>query len=284
MQKITRKTFADITIGKIVAYIIFISFAVMTIYPLVWLLFSSFKPMVEIVRRPLDLFAENPTVSNYAIAWVSGDLGIFFVNSLIYTSISTAGALVFAMMASYAFAKMEMRYNKVLYALFLMGQLISIHAILVPLYIGQTRLGLADTRIGVILPYIAVGLPICIYIGTEFMRGIPNAIIESAYMDGANNWRVFGSIVLPMCKPILITLGIVVSLQNWNEFLLVFILTSRRALRSLPVGVFQFSGPLASEYGLQFAALVISSAPMVVLYMIFRRQITQGVVAGAVKE
>lgn len=266
---------------KIVTYIVLIGFTILTIFPLVWLFYSSFKPKLEILRYGLAL-PKNPTIQNYVRAWKLGHLGEYAINSLIYTSFSTVGVIILSMMASFAFAKLRIvKITPFLYSLFLGGLLISLHAILIPLYLLETRIGLQDTYPGLILPYIATGLPLGIYMGTEFIKGIPDSIIESAKLDGASYLQVFSKIILPISKPIIATLAILSVLGGWNEFLLAFILTSIK--RSLPVGIYMFSGPLAVEYGMQFAALVIGLAPMLLFYALFSKQITRGFVMGAAK-
>jgi raffinose/stachyose/melibiose transport system permease protein len=135
----------------------------------------------------------------------------------------------------------------------------------------------------VLIPYIGLGLPMGVYLGTEFIKGIPNALIESARIDGAKYLRIFTSIIFPMTAPAAITLGILTFTGTWNEFMLINILTSDDAIKSIPVGIGRFSGALASDYGKQFSALVIGMIPMLIFYLVFRKQITKGVAAGAVK-
>jgi raffinose/stachyose/melibiose transport system permease protein len=143
--------------------------------------------------------------------------------------------------------------------------------------------GLYNTRLGVLIPYIGLGLPMGVYLGTEFIKSIPGALIESARIDGAKYLKIFTAIIMPMTAPVAITLGILTFTGTWNEFMLINILTSDDAIKSIPVGIGRFSGALASDYGKQFSALVIGMIPMVIFYLIFRKQITQGVAAGAVK-
>ncbi|MCX7949541.1 MAG: carbohydrate ABC transporter permease, partial [Treponemataceae bacterium] len=143
--------------------------------------------------------------------------------------------------------------------------------------------GLYKTRLGIFIPYIGIVLPMGVYLGTEFIKSIPDALIESARIDGASYGRIFASIVAPMTKPVAITLSILTFTGIWNEFMLINILASKETIKSLPVGILKFSGALATDYGKQFAALTIGMVPMLVFYLIFRKQITQGVSAGAVK-
>ena len=126
-------------------------------------------------------------------------------------------------------------------------------------------------------------MPMGIYLTTEFIKSIPDSLVESARIDGATFLEIFFSIIFPMAKPVGVTLAILTITGTWNEFMLVNILASSEGIKSLPVGVQKFSGALASDYGKQFAALMISIIPIICFYGVFRKQITQGVAAGAVK-
>jgi raffinose/stachyose/melibiose transport system permease protein len=143
--------------------------------------------------------------------------------------------------------------------------------------------GLYNTRLGVLIPYVGIGLPISIYLSSEYIKSIPDSIIESARIDGAKYLHIFRTIVLPMAAPVAATVAILTTTGTWNEFMLINILVSVNELKSLPVGINMFSGALASDYGKQFSALVIGMVPMIIFYAIFRDQITKGVSAGAVK-
>ncbi|MEA3313121.1 MAG: carbohydrate ABC transporter permease [Caldisericota bacterium] len=268
--------------NKTTMYAIFILFTALTIYPLIWLFYSSFKPLIEIIKNSLAL-PKKPTFDNYIQAIKIGKLGLYMINSIIYTTVSTTITIIFSMMASFAFAKIENRASSFLYNLFLIGLLITIQAILIPLFIAETRAGLTDTYFGVIIAYVAINLPLAVYLGTEYIKKIPDSFIEAAQIEGATYWKIFTSIILPICRPVIVTILILTSFACWNEFILVFILTASDRTRSLPVGIYSFSGPLASEYGMQFAALVIGITPMIILYAIFHKQITKGFASGAIK-
>ena len=122
-----------------------------------------------------------------------------------------------------------------------------------------------------------------VYLCTEYIKSVPDALVESARIDGAKYFRIFGSIIVPMAKPVATTLGILTISGTWNEFMLINILTSNDKYKSLPVGVQKFAGALSSDFGKQFAALVIGLIPMLAFYLVFRKEITKGVAAGAVK-
>jgi len=265
--------------NRLLIYMVFIIFTIFTLFPLIWLFYSSFKPQLEIIR---DSFAlpHNPTFSNYTQAIIKGKLNIYAINSIIYTVVSTGLVIILSMMASFAFAKIKNRATPYLYNSFLIGLLITIQAILIPLFISMTRIGLRDTRLGIIMIYVAINLPLAVYLGTEYVKAIPDSLIESAQIDGASYFTIFFKIIMPMCKPVMVTILIFTALACWNEFMLALVFTSSDSARSLPVGIFSFSGPLATEYGMQFAALVIGMTPMVLLYAIFHKQITRGFAAG----
>ena len=272
-----------ITLGKILSYVLMITFTLLTIIPLAWMILSAFKPHALIVRHPLS----PPLtwyVQNFILAWTQGHLGIYFVNSTIYSLVATFFTVFFAMSSGYALSKFHYKSSRFVSLLYTLGLLITVHSVIVPLFIMETRLGLSNTRLGVILPYIAFGLPFQVFLATTYIKGIPDAMQESAIIDGATFLQVFMNIIIPVATPIISTMFIYTFLGNWNEFILVLTLTSDLTVRSLPVGINSFAGGMSRDYGLQFAALVIGTVPMIVFYLIFKDKIAQGFAAGALKE
>ncbi|MDT8296834.1 MAG: carbohydrate ABC transporter permease [Spirochaetaceae bacterium] len=356
------------TVGKPISYVIFIGWALLTILPLFWMAYSSFKSNEELTRNiyafPHDLFdnkddeyvvitpslnlimpkdvKENtsdylllestsiapnrklltqflpkselsPDVANrtagdlvyvnelpnnlqrkisrstmgfnYTSAFVRGALTKKFLNSIVYTTVSTFSMVFLSLMIGYAVSKMRFpRLSAVVIGLIGLGYLISTNSVIIPLFLMLTRIGLTDTRIGMILVYTAFGIPMSTLLASQFIKGLPDSLIESAEMDGAGPFRAFLSIIVPMTVPVIITISIINALGIWNEFLLVLVLASSEATKSLPVGVYSFSSLTSTQLGWQLAALVIATAPAMIIYFSFNRRITQGVVAGAVKE
>jgi raffinose/stachyose/melibiose transport system permease protein len=267
---------------QILAYGLMIVFTVLTVGPLIWLVYSSFKPHPEIVRNIFSL----PTqmyVENYTRAWKLGNLGIYSVNSILYSTTATIVSTVLALAAGYGIAKFGYRSSGPIYAFFLMGLLLTVHSILVPLFVMETKLGIDNTRIGIILPYIAFGLPFLLFLATSFIKGLPAEIEEAAIIDGASYLGVFWNVILPMSRPVVATMLIFRFLANWNEFVFVFVLTSKTAIRTLPVGINAFAGGMTRDYGMQFAALVIGTLPMIIFYTIFHKRLQQGFASGALK-
>lgn len=270
-------------ITKIITYLVMALFTVLALYPLFWLVMSSFKTTQEYQLTSKLAFPKVWWGRNYVDAWIRGDFGTLFINSIFYTGVSTVAILFFSVAAGFAFAKLKSRATNFLYKSFVIGVLITLQCIMIPLFFMANWTGLYDTRIGVLICYIGIGMPLGIYMTTEFIRSIPDSLIESARIDGAGYFNIFFSLIFPMAKPVGVSLSILSITGTWNEFMLINILASSNKIKSLPVGIQKFSGALASDYGKQFAALVIGIVPMIIFYLIFRKQITQGVVAGAVK-
>lgn len=269
-------------VSRVLLYIVLFVFSVMTIYPLIWLTISSFKTTQEFQLNKLGL-PHQWTLINYPIAWKIGNFGILFLNSLFYTIGSTLAVIFLSLAAGFGFAKIRSKSTSFLHGSFVVGVLLTIQSLMIPLFLAASALKLTDTRIGVLIPYIGAGLPIGVYLCTEFIKGVPDAVVESARIEGAGYFRIFMSIIVPMAKPVVTTLSILNVASIWNEFMLILMLVSQDALRSLPVGIFRFSGDLASDYGKQFAALMMGLIPMIVFYIAFRKKLTEGVVTGSVK-
>ncbi len=268
---------------RLFAYVLMAFFTLLTVGPLVWLLYSSFKPHADIVTN-MFAFPTSLNWDNYTRAWDLGNLGLLILNSIFYAGVSTIVTVYLALAAGYGFAKFGFKISKLFYAFFVMGLLITAHSVLVPLFVMETRIGIDDTRLGVIIPYIGFGLPFMVYLATSYVRGIPDSMEEAAIIDGASYLQVFWNVIRPMSAPVMATMLIFAFLSNWNEFVFVFVLTSRQEIRSLPVGVNAFVGGLSRDFGLLFAALVIATLPMIIFYVGFRDQLAKGFAAGALKE
>lgn len=270
-------------LGRAAAYFVLGVFTLLTIVPLVWLAYSSLKTNGEIMRNALAL-PETPYWANYVRAWELGNLGTYFFNSVLYTGVGTFGTVLLSLSMGYGIASFGYKTGKVFAALLLAGILISVHSVLVPLFILESKVGLVNTRVGILLPYIAFGLPMGVLLASAFIKNLPAAIQESAQIDGATWMQIFFQIIVPFSQPVLATIAILTFLANWNEFVFVFILSSSEAMKSLPVGINSFAGSLNTDFGMQFAGLVIGTVPVLVFYALFHRQLARGFAEGGVKE
>lgn len=266
------------------AYILMLLFTVLTVFPLVWLFYSSLKPHAEIMLHPLGL-PRAPSLNNYIRAWTMGNLGIALFNSFVYTIAATLITLFLALAAAFGITKFGFTKSAAFFtAAFALGLMIAVHAVIIPLFILERAAGILNSRIGVILPYVAFDLPMSVMIAVSYIRGIPDALLESAEIDGAKYRYVFWKMIVPLSTPVIATMVILSVLRHWNEFLFVFIFTTKVALKSLPVAITQFAGRQNIEYGLQYASLVIGILPMILFYFFFHTQLIKGFGEGALKE
>lgn len=230
-------------------------------------------------------FAWSTVWWNFTSAWSRGELGMKFINSLIYTIISTALVVLLGLMLGYGTTKFQFKKAAAIIAgLVGLGYLLDVNQLLVPLFLMLTNLHLTDTHIGIILVYTAFGLPMAVMLSSTYIKGLPYSLVESAYIDGATPFRTFISIIVPMTVPVIVTISIMTALGIWNEFLLVLVMASKETTKSLPVGIFSFSSRTGNQMGWQIAALIIATLPVLVVYFIFQKKLAEGVAGGAIKE
>ncbi|MDD7536700.1 MAG: carbohydrate ABC transporter permease, partial [Bullifex sp.] len=236
-------------VGMICVYAILILFTVLAIYPLIWLTLNSFKTTTEFQLNKLgfpgtvervnadgSITKFTPTLINYVDAWTRGKFPMLIFNSVLYTAVTTIVVIIFSFMSGFAFAKIRpnTKTTKGLYGSYVIGILMTLQSIMVPLFLVINWMGMYDTRIGVLIPYIGIGMPMGVYLATEYIRSIPGALVESARIDGAKYGKIFTSIIFPMGKPVATTLAILSVTGTWNEFMLINILTSNDKYKSLP--------------------------------------------------
>ena len=269
--------------AKILVYAIMVIFTVLTIYPILWLVLQSFKTNTTYLTTNKLSFPSSLYLGNYAFVINQGNFFGFFKNSLIYTSVTVAVVVVLSNMAGFAFAKLNYKITKLLHGIFIVGILLTMQSILIPLFLMVSAAGIHNTRWAVLIPYIALGLPMGVYLCTDFQKSIPDELMEAARIDGASFISIFSRVVLPMCAPVSVTLAIITFTGNWNEFILMSLMTSSEKLKAIPYMVGRYAGALGSDYGKLFTSLTVALIPILIFYSIFRNQITKGVAAGAVK-
>lgn len=259
-------------------------FSITCIFPLLWMFYSSLKEKrafnADIIGLPTE-----PTLLNYVRILTNKDyhLGESIWNSVRTTGISIFFIVLFAFIVGYILARIKFKGNRALYVMFLMGMLIPIHSLLVPIYVVFKNCGLSNHWYTLILPYVSFNLSLGIFLVEGYVKGIPSALEEAAAIDGSSFSRTLWSIIMPICKPILITIAIIQIFACWNEFSFALVLIKDQALQTVPLALTQFKGQFASDYPKQMAAMLLTMAPIVVLYFVFSKQIIKGMVAGAVK-
>jgi len=274
--------------AKMIAYIIMITFTILAAYPIIWLFLQSFKTNQDYLMNSKLALPSEWFLNNYVMVWTQRGLQFgfpnFLMNSIIYTVTTTVAVVILSNMAAFAIAKIPFKGSKVIYNMFIIGILLVLQSILIPLFLMVHAAGLFNTRIGILIPYIALGLPMGIYLFTDFIRvGIPDELIESAKIDGASYLGIFPKIIFPMCAPVSVTLSIIGFTGTWNEFIMMNILTEGDRFKSIPAMVGRYAGALGSDYGRLFTSLSLAIIPILIFYFALRKQITKGVSAGAVK-
>ncbi len=275
----------------ILSHIVLVIWAVIVIFPLLWTLISSLKNNNQIFSSPFALPLK-PEWGNYAYAWNEAGIGQYFFNTVYVVGFSLFFVMLLGAMCAYVLARYDMPNSRIghaamrgIYYLMLGGLMIPVFLAIVPLFKQLQMFGLYDTREGLILTYVSFALPFTVFFLYAFFRSLPDEIGEAAQIDGANAWVTFFTIYLPMAKPGLATVAIMNFLGLWNQFLLPTALTPSKANNVLSQGLaaFTVSAGYDVNFGAQFAAFVITVFPVLVVYVIFQRQLQGSVSAGTLK-
>ena len=250
--------------------------------PLLWMALSSLKSNEEITMNPLSL----PTSWDFSVfgeAFTSGGLGKYAINSAIVTGTCTSAVLLFGSMAAFAFSRLKFKFSKQLMALITLGLILPLQSYFIAQNALFDFLGIKDTRMALILPYTAMGLPLAIWLFRAYIQNLPKEIFEAARVDGASDLKVYQTILIPMLKPGIATVAVFTVLSAWNEFLLALVYIQNDDLKTIPTGLLTFSTRYSTNYHLLFAALTIVTVPMIIVYVIFNRKVIEGLTEGAVK-
>jgi len=274
---------AAFPIVKILVYLLLGVLFVTQIYPLLWLFIYSFKSNEEILSGAFFSFPASPQWVNYSNAIESGNYFRYLLNSIIVTSITMVFVLLLSSLVSFAISRFRWKYGQVVMVIFLIGMMIPMQATLLPLMLIFKNIGILNTHLSIILPYIAFQTPIAVFILSGFMKTIPHEIEESAVIDGAGIFRIFRSIILPVSVPPMMTVMILTFINIWNEYILAANFISSEKLKTLPFGVNSFVSQYSVNYGAIGAFLVLGALPVIIIYFLLADKITKGMVAGAVK-
>ena len=267
------------------AFLVF--WALVTALPLVWAVMSSFKSDTEILADPWGL-PSRLRFDNWTRAWNHAHIGQYFLNSCIVV----AGALVLTMllgaMVAYALARYEFRGNRVIYFLFVGGMMFPVVLAIVPLFFVVRNAGLLNRLDGLILVYAAYSLPFTVFFLTAFFRTLPTSIAEAALIDGCGHFRLFFRVMLPMSRPGLISVAIFNFLWQWNQYVLPVVLMQGQGSESKWVlaqglAALAVSEGYAGDYSRLFAGLTIAMLPVLLVYVLFQRQVQAGLTAGHLK-
>jgi multiple sugar transport system permease protein len=242
----------------------------------VWALLTSLKHEADTTTVPIEVVPERGfTLDAYGSVLANGNLVTWFVNSTVVTVVVTVFTVALSASAAYGFSRTRFRGRNALFALTIAGIMVPPQILIVPLYREMLALGLADTYAGIILPQLV--LPAMVFILKKFFDGIPRELEEAARVDGAGQLRIFLQIVLPLSRSILAAVSIFVFIHAWNNFLWPFIITSDPGLMTLPVGLVQVQSAFGVRYAQVMASAILAGLPLIVVFMLFQRQIIRGV-------
>jgi len=282
MRKIGKNR-SKVKSGYVVMYLFLIAMVLVFAMPMLFTLISSVKTKVEIFSRPFAL----PAVvkwSNYAAAWKGANMSRYFINSMIQSGATVIILAVVSSMASYVLSRFDFKVNKFLTVFFMLGMMIPMHTVLVPISYVIGMLNLTDNIPALILVYVAFNLPFSIMVISNFMKGINQSLGEAALIDGASYFQIYYKVMLPLTVPALSTISIFNFLAAWNNILFPLLFISDKSLKPIALGLLNFNGERGSDYGPLMAAIIITVAVPMVLYLLFQEKVEGGLAAGAVKE
>ncbi|MBB6730681.1 carbohydrate ABC transporter permease [Cohnella sp. CBP 2801] len=267
---------------KAVSNVLLAAFSVVSIFPILWVLYSSLKNQQEFSVNILSL-PSSLHFDNYVKAFWDGELYRYLGNSAFVSVISVGLTILIGFVTGYFLSRFSFKGRNVLYAMFLFGMLVPVYGLLVPLFIEYRNLHLLDHRLFLVLPEVTFALPLVIFLIESFIRSVPIEMEEAAYVDGANLASTLFRIVFPMCRPVLSTCMIISFLNVWNEFPFALVLINSQDLKTIPVGLTNFVGQYTINYPQLMAGINVSIVPVIVVYLCLYKRIIQGMVAGAVK-
>lgn len=268
-----------INVWEIIPIVLGLLWLLFSLYPIVYMLFTSFRPQANMYTDAPWSFPSHPTLDNYALV-LANDFGTYFANTVFVTVVSVFMILVVSLLAAYAISQVRNRFTQGVFNLFLLGLAIPLQATIIPIYAIVTDLHLYDTLFALIFPSIAFGIPLSILVLVTYIRDIPNELHESMLLDGASHLQILFRLVLPLSRPAIVTVIIYETIQVWNSFLFPLVLTQSTEAKVLPLSLTDFQGQYSTNVPAVMAAVFLSATPIILLYIFGRRQLLGGLVAG----
>ncbi len=271
------------SVKETLLYIFLGVWAFVNLFPLYWMLTFSLKSNSEIFGENVIGLPHNWIWQNYADALSAGNMGRYFLNSLIVSGITIILTVFIAMMAAFALTRLIWKGRKMMNSMFILGMTIPIHAAILPVFLVLSNLKMTNSYQALIVPYTAFALSIAILIFVGFMQDIPKELDEAACIDGCSVWGIFARIIFPMMRPAISTVAIFTFIQTWNEMMFAVIFISSEAYRTLTVGIQTLSGAYTTQWGPIGAALVLATFPTLIVYAFISKKIHESFSAGAIK-
>jgi raffinose/stachyose/melibiose transport system permease protein len=261
-------------------YVLLGVFSLIALVPVVGIVFTALQTPGEVTSFGQPNGAH---VGNFADAWKQGHFSQYLRSSVIVAVSVVVLSTLLSVMAGYAFGMMRFRGHQVLFYLFVLGLTVPLEGTIVPLYYDLRDLALTDTYWSLILPQVGLSVAFGTFWMRAFFRSVPRSLVEAARLDGSGSWSTLWRVVLPLGRPAVLTMVVLIFMWTWNEFLLVLVMVSEEDLRTAPLGLAFFSGRNTTDFALLAAGAVIVAAPVVILYVFLQRHFIRGMLTGAVK-
>jgi len=269
--------------GGVVTTVVLAIAAAIWISPLLLLLITSVRPLADFISNGPLHWPKQFTGTNFADAWRIGNFATTYRNSAILLMLKVPIGVLLSAMLAFALSKLRIRFRRtILFGVFL-GLTIPIYITIVPVFIMLRSMGITDNLLGLVGPYLAFGIPFEVLVLQSFFRQLPDELIEAAKIDGASEWRIFFTLILPLSAPALVTVAILDAVATWNEFLFALIVLNSDASKTIPVGLLNFQGQFANNNTGLAAGILIAVAPILLAYIVLQRWIVAGLTAGATK-
>jgi len=265
-------------------YVILALFAAFALGPIITIVVSALGPDDSAVGAESTAQIAGLHIGNFAAAWDIGHLGSYLRTSLLVSVFVVAVAVVLSILSGYALGTMRFRGATVLFYLFLLGIMMPSEAIVVPLYFGLRTVGLTDTFWAVALPQVAQSVAFGTFWMRSYFRSSSRAIVEAARLDGASTGAVLWRVLVPIARPAVVTLIVLIFMWTWNEFLIPLVMVTAESLRTAPLGLAFFQGQHTQGFTLLAAGAVIVATPVVIVYLFLQRHFIAGMLEGAVRE
>lgn len=270
-------------LGKIVIYALLIVASAFILIPTLWMLSTALKPIDEVMKTPSQWISENFTFDSFINIFKDYPFGHYFLNSTIIVFVSTIASIIVSCLAAYGVTRFRFKGKGSFLTFLLVTQMFPSIMLLIPFYHVLKSMNLIDTHMGLILVYISFTIPFCTWMMVGFFKSIPLELDEAARIDGCSRLRTFIQIIMPLSLPGLASTAIYAMLTGWNEYMFALILTNSEEMRTLPVGIAELNGYYKILWNDLMAASVISSLPLIILFLFFQKYFISSLTAGSVK-
>lgn len=266
----------------IVWYLLLSAYAVVCIFPFLWMVLSSFKPAGEVMAYPPTFIPKRFIITNYTQAWKMVDFARNLMNSTMITCIATLSVVFTSAMAAYSMVVIKVRGSSMVLGLVMLGLIVPVQTSFIPIFMFANKFHLIDTYLGVILPYLSSAFGV--FMLHQFFQSIPIELVDAARIDGEGEFGIITKIILPLSKPGILTLVIYNFMNVWKDFFWPFLLLNGAEKRTVPLGIVAFWQADSPHYGLILAAATISMIPLVLIFAVFQKQFIQGIAFSGIKQ